>query len=93
MCDVVRVLTSLFSSLQVKHNLHAKESGSKGLEVASILFRFRKNCFSSEPLDSTLYSSLTSSSTENTYLTCPRELRLTCPRELRSGNTILFYFS
>ena len=23
----------------------AKESGSKGLEVASILFRFRQNCF------------------------------------------------
>ena len=46
MCDVVRVLTSLFSSLQVKLNLHAMENGSKGLEVASIPFGFRQNCFS-----------------------------------------------
>ena len=52
MCDVVRVLTYLLSSLQVKLNLHAMENGSKGLEVVSIPFRFRKNCFSSEPLDS-----------------------------------------
>ena len=43
MCDVVRVLTSLFSSLQVK--LDSKENGSKGLEVVSILFRFRQNYF------------------------------------------------